>query len=240
MKLRAGDWVEVRSKEEILRSLDGNGRLEGLPFMPQMLEYCGRQFRVYKRAHKTCDTVNQTGGRWLTNAVHLELRCDGKAYGGCQAACLIFWKEVWLKPVDGGSKSADDAPRGEIARANGTGCSEVDVWKATRSQDHELTGDTIYCCQATQLPHFTTHAPWWDPRQYIEDYTSRNIKFDQMVRILAYAVYYPFCRPSRGKLELLGNFFAGFTINSKRSGGACPSPEGEEPCRPVNPLRCRL
>ena len=41
MKLRAGDWVEVRSKEEILRSLDKKGRLEELPFMPQMFEYCG-------------------------------------------------------------------------------------------------------------------------------------------------------------------------------------------------------
>jgi glycosyltransferase involved in cell wall biosynthesis len=38
MKPRAGDWVEVRSKEEILRTLDKNvdknGRLEELPFMP--------------------------------------------------------------------------------------------------------------------------------------------------------------------------------------------------------------
>ena len=34
MRLRAGDWVEVRSKEEILRSLDSNGRLDNMPFMP--------------------------------------------------------------------------------------------------------------------------------------------------------------------------------------------------------------
>ena len=26
--------------------------------MPQMFEYCGKRFKVYKRAHKTCDTVN--------------------------------------------------------------------------------------------------------------------------------------------------------------------------------------
>jgi hypothetical protein len=92
MKLRAGDWVEVRSKDEILRTLDKKGRLDGLPFMPQMFEYCGQRFRVYKSAHKTCDTVHyyRGGGRRLTNAVHLEIRCDGEAYGGCQAACLIF------------------------------------------------------------------------------------------------------------------------------------------------------
>lgn len=71
MNLHAGDWVEVRSKEEILSGLDKDGRLDGLPFMPQMLSYCGRRFRVYKSAHKTCDTV--TGayvGRRLSGGVH--------------------------------------------------------------------------------------------------------------------------------------------------------------------------
>ena len=56
-KLHAGDWVEVRSKDEILRTLDKQGRLDGMPFMPQMFQYCGKRFEVYKRAHKTCDTI---------------------------------------------------------------------------------------------------------------------------------------------------------------------------------------
>ena len=109
-KLCAGDWVEVRSKEEILRTLDKNGRLEDMPFMPQMFEYCGKRFRVYKRAHKTCDTINSFVGRRLANGIHLNLRCDGKAYGGCQAACLIFWKAAWLKPVDVGEDLKDLPP----------------------------------------------------------------------------------------------------------------------------------
>ena len=37
----------------------------------------------------------------MTNAVHLEgLRCDGAGHDGCQAGCLLFWKESWLKRVD--------------------------------------------------------------------------------------------------------------------------------------------
>ena len=100
-QLKEGNWVEVRSKEEILSSLDKDGRLEGLPFMPQMFQYCGRRFKVFKRAHKTCDTVSgNTVGRKLSKGVHLDLRCDGQVYGGCQAACLIFWKEAWLKPAN--------------------------------------------------------------------------------------------------------------------------------------------
>src|SRR6188768_1328491 len=97
----AGDWVEVRSKEEILRTLDSKGRLDGLPFMPEMFEFCGKRFRVMKRAHKTCDTVNQTGGRRMASAVHLEgVRCNGEAHGNCHALCLIFWKEAWVKSVN--------------------------------------------------------------------------------------------------------------------------------------------
>src|SRR5262245_29753145 len=112
MMVRSGDWVEVRTKDEILSSLDKTGGVDGLPFMPQMFQYCGQRFRVYKRAHKTCDTVSgKSLGRKLSDGVHLDLRCDGKAHGGCQAACLIFWKETWLKPVTGGSTSAISSPQ---------------------------------------------------------------------------------------------------------------------------------
>ena len=53
LNLRVGEVVEVRSEAEILSTLDANGRLEGLPFMPEMLKYCGQRFQVYKSAHKT-------------------------------------------------------------------------------------------------------------------------------------------------------------------------------------------
>src|SRR5260221_11959027 len=52
-----GDLVEIRSKEEILSTLDSRGQLEGLPFMPHMFQYCGQRFMLYKRAHKTFDTI---------------------------------------------------------------------------------------------------------------------------------------------------------------------------------------
>ena len=85
LNLRAGEIVEIRSKEEILATLDEKGRLDGLPFMPEMLEYCGKLVRLYKSAHKTCDTVDKTGGRQVApNTVHLEgLRCTGEAHGRC-------------------------------------------------------------------------------------------------------------------------------------------------------------
>jgi hypothetical protein len=179
--LSAGEWVEVRSKEEILRSLDG-GTLDGLPFMPQMFDYCGQRFRVFRRAHKTCDTVNKTGGRRLEATVHLEgLRCDGEAYGGCGAACLLFWKEAWLKPVF--------APGSPTSGSRCGGSTEKEVWAATRAPAYR-DDDPIFRCQATQLPTATTPLAWWDVRQYLEDYTSGNVSLGELARGLAYVSFF--------------------------------------------------
>ena len=56
-KFHSGDQVTVRSPEEILSTLDADGTLDGLPFMPEMLEWCGKSLRVERRAEKTCVSV---------------------------------------------------------------------------------------------------------------------------------------------------------------------------------------
>lgn len=107
LNLRAGDLVEVLSQEEILATLDEKGEYESLQFMPEMLQYCGRRLRVYKSAHKTCDTLTRSGIRKMDNAVHLEgVRCDGGGHGGCQAACMMYWKTAWLRKLADGEPSA--------------------------------------------------------------------------------------------------------------------------------------
>jgi hypothetical protein len=182
MKVHAGDWVEVRSKEEILGTLDHGGRSDNLPFMPQMFEYCGKRFRVQSRAYKTCDTVSgHYVGRRLPDGVHLDIRCDGRAYGGCQAGCLIFWKSAWLKPVDGpGLEPRAGAPEPK--------CTENDVRRATTYAD--LSGETRYSCQATELLRYTEPLRWWDARQYVEAYTSGNRSLLEICRGLWYLWYY--------------------------------------------------
>jgi hypothetical protein len=203
MPLNAGDWVEVRSKAEILRSLDAKGRLDNLPFMPQMFNYCGQRFRVYKRAHKTCDTVGWSGGRRLANGIHLEnLRCDGKVYGDCQAACLIFWKEAWLKPLDDGSAaqaSRQSAP--SEADATSGGCSESAVLLGTLAHQQPPSGGPRYACQATELPTFTTPLAWWDIRQYWEDYVSGNVPMSRLFSGFVYASYYYLSRPGQNPVR---------------------------------------
>lgn len=182
MKLRVGEWVEVRSKEEILGTLDKHGRMEGLPFMPQMFQYCGLKFRVYKRAHKTCDWVYTAKSRWLPNGVHLDLRCDGAAYGGCQAACLLYWKEAWVKRVDEQSSVLDQS-----LMVNKNPCTEHDVLEGTHSVNEQ--NEAIYTCQGTEILDFTKPLSWWDIRQYIEDYTSGNVGISRLLNSLVYGVF---------------------------------------------------
>ena len=178
--LHRGELVEVRSAGEILASLGPDGALDSLPFMPEMLKYCGKRFRVLARAHKTCDTVNKTGGRRLRDAVHLDtLRCDGAAHGGCQAACLLFFKEAWLKRVDDdASPTAEAAPPEQAVRALEAAASRV-----------EPDGERIYRCQATELPRFTTPLHAWDWRQYLEDLGSGNVGLREFLRVMAIALY---------------------------------------------------
>lgn len=204
-RLRAGDWVEVRSQEEILRTLDDHGRLERLPFMPQMFKYCGQRFKVYKRAHKTCDTINFPAGRRLPDCIHLELRCNGEAYGGCQAACLIFWKAAWLKPVDVsedlGNLPPHD-PRPVTDRPVSNPCTEAHVLNATSSRDPGAKNGKKYICQATQLLEYTTPLQWYDFRQYLEDYISGNVRLSRLFYGFVYASYYWGALCYRGRLGI--------------------------------------
>src|SRR6266852_7773616 len=191
LNLLAGEVVEVRSKEEILASLDENGRLEAMPFMPEMLQYCGKRFRVFKRADKTCDNIGPPGFplqwslRRVQNAVHLMgIRCDGSAHGNCDAGCPIFWNEAWLKRVDSkflpASQIAAQQTSSEQSTASIGGkpeiCSEESLGRAACRMDNSTAPpEPVYSCQATDLRKFTSHLYWWDFRQYIRDIRSRNL-----------------------------------------------------------------
>jgi hypothetical protein len=190
-ELRAGDWVEIKSKEEILQTLDKRGQLDGLPFMPCMFQFCGKRMRVYKRAHKGCDTVSEYKNRRMKAAVHLEnARCDGSSHGGCDALCLLYWKEAWLTTAT----EKDHLP---ITSKSGSGCSEADVWAGTRVPGC-LEEDVTYVCQATQLPAATERLPWWDARQYVEDLASGNVGLWQFLKGSIYACYYNLSRAGIG------------------------------------------
>ncbi len=167
-----GDWVEVRPLREILSTLDGNQALEDLPFMPEMLPFCGRRFRVLVRAERTCARGLPAGTapmRRLDRAVTLEgLRCDGASHGGCQLGCTIYWKEAWLRSV----------PDGEVARGR---VAEPPVeLRATRKAD-----PAVYFCQGTELARATrATGPRWDPLQYVRILRVRTLPPRELLGML--------------------------------------------------------
>ena len=180
--LRVGEVVEVRSEAEILATLDDDGRLDALPFMPEMLQFVGRRFTVDKVAHKLCDTMTRTGMRRMRDAVHLaDVRCDGGAHGGCQTACLIYWKEDWLKRV------TSEPARG---RHDDSATDPIGPLHVTAATLHEKSckvsaddGEARYTCQATELLRAAPEPlPLRDLGQYVTDIRSGNVGVIEVVR----------------------------------------------------------
>jgi hypothetical protein len=177
--LRAGQVVEVLSEEEILATLDENGECESLPFMPEMVRYCGQRLTVGAVASKLCDTINQSGMRRMDNAVHLkEVRCDGSAHGGCEAGCLMYWKLAWIRPVEGSPTVAEPPPP---VAPNGARLLPLLTANTLRPrEDSENTkggkdSAPAYKCQVTELLRAAPEVlPWRDLGQYVEDVRSGN------------------------------------------------------------------
>ena len=106
---------------------------------------------------------------------------------GCGAACLVFWNEAWLKPVEAGRPVLTGR---EIVGARcGTGSTEDEVWARTLADDSNAN-DPTYRCQATCLPDASSPLPWWDLRQYLEDYTSGNVTLAELAGGLAYVLFF--------------------------------------------------
>lgn len=176
--LQPGDIVEIRSAAEILGTLDDQGALDSLPFMPEMLQFCGRRFRVDRRAHKTCDTITWSGLRGMDGTVHLDgLRCDGTAHGGCQAGCLLFWKEAWLRRVGGADEKSQDVSADSARRSP-----SADEWLSQHARYSMQDGEIRFRCQATQLLEATRPLSVLSPAQYFCDVRANGVTWRSVLR----------------------------------------------------------
>src|SRR5437762_8115220 len=183
LDLRVGDVVEVRSEAEILATLDENGELDALPFMPEMLRYCGKRLTVYKVANKSCDTLTRSGMRKVENAVHLSgVRCDGSAHGGCQAACLIYWRHAWLRKVEGAEPEVvPQEPAPDL----------LPLLTISSHRPPAEDGRERYRCQATELPRAAPEVlPLKNLAQYVDDVRTGNVGVVWSVRAFLVGVYH--------------------------------------------------
>lgn len=142
---RTRQKVNVRSAEEILATLDSDGTLDGLPFMPEMLHSCGRSFHVQSQVVKTCVDGHPMRQFPDDDVVILDgPRCDGSAHDGCKHGCRIFWKKAWLRPADGGSPPVEQSST---------------ALESLRARLKSKTDTQRYYCQSTQLYKATRAFP---------------------------------------------------------------------------------
>jgi len=171
-KLLPGDLVEVRSEAEIFATLNEKGTLDNLPFMPEMLKFCGKTFRVSAQAFKTC--VDDQEMRQFENTVFLEeARCDGSSHSGCGRACLIFWKEAWLKR-SGSAESSNGFHTPKVCRAD---------------LESLAMRDGKFFCQSTEILNASKPLPWWEPKQYLWDLKYNRISIVRFIQSLLIAFY---------------------------------------------------
>lgn len=230
--LRVGDVVQVRSAAEILATLDENGELECLPFMPEMLAYCDRQMTVHKVATKLCNTISGGGLMRIDDSVHLtEARCAGSAHGGCQAWCSLYWKSAWLKRVDTDVTMDRATEPSDVARL------EALLTKASR-RTSDADGHERYRCQATELERAAPiPLPVLDIGQYIDDVRTGNAGVGASVRVFAIAVYNRLQGMTASWPKWLR--FRGGRRFGDLEGSPGPTPTGRTELRPGDLVRIR-
>jgi hypothetical protein len=193
-RLRPGDLVEVRTPDEILQTLDADGTVDHLPFMPEMVQFCGRRFSVSARVVKVCATEFRSSMRGFRSddVVLLDaLRCSGAAHDGCQKACMIFWREAWLRKVEDATAPSQVTSEG---------------MERLRVRLKTLTGPKTYFCQASELLKATTVLSRWERlRTCLSDVRARNCSAKQMAQRIAIWLFWRIRRKFLGESAHRGN-----------------------------------
>ena len=92
--------VRIKTKEEIVRTLDVNNRNRGMSFDPDMVAYCGQQARVLRRVERVID---ERTGRLLS----------------MKRACIVL-EDVTCRESSIGAALAPTTPSGERHGSSGS------------------------------------------------------------------------------------------------------------------------
>lgn len=142
--LLPGDAVRIRPLPEILATLDAHASLDGMPFQPEMMKFCGGEARVFRCLDKIYDYGRTKHMRRLEGCVLLSnLRCDGSAHDGCEATCYLIWKAEWLQ-------------HSQASRAAMAPPATVDVARVSNTVAASTRHDQALRCQFTELHACTT------------------------------------------------------------------------------------
>ena len=113
-ELRAGDWVRIRSADEIGATLS-RGRNKGLYFDTEMFPFCGGTYRVRGPVRRL---IEESTGRMIevkSPCVKLEGVICRSEYSEqrymCPRAIMSYWRPLWLEKVGGPANAGEPGSR---------------------------------------------------------------------------------------------------------------------------------
>jgi hypothetical protein len=99
--LQPGDLVRVKSKDEIVATLDTNNRNRGLAFDVEALRYCGQTARVAQRIERIIDERTGEMIKIESDCVTLEdFVCKADYHRLCTRSVHEYWREIWLEKLE--------------------------------------------------------------------------------------------------------------------------------------------
>ncbi|MGQ9848380.1 MAG: hypothetical protein ACUVQP_12895, partial [Bacteroidales bacterium] len=170
--LKVNTKIRIKFPPEISKVLDENGCKDNLPFMPEMLQYCGKEFIISGKVEKTCvDNPTMYMAEFINNDVYFldDLRCSGEFHDGCQRACKIFWKEDWLEIKENFDETSNDLTASDELIKN---------LKVKKS-------DKVYFCQSTELRNATRPLSMKEKiKKLFCDYRNKNYSLIYIIKVL--------------------------------------------------------
>lgn len=100
LELRPGDWVRVKSYDEIQKTLTEGKTPDGLGFIEApMRKYCGNILQVQRILEHFYDENSDRVWRKRRTVLLEGSTCDSTqlSHGHCDRGCLLFWNESWLE-----------------------------------------------------------------------------------------------------------------------------------------------
>jgi hypothetical protein len=99
--LQVGELVRVKSKEEIVKTLNPDILNRGLGFDAEMARFCGKTARVLRRIDTIVDEKTGKMLHMKSPCIVLEnVVCEGVYSANCPRAITSYWREIWLERVE--------------------------------------------------------------------------------------------------------------------------------------------
>jgi hypothetical protein len=99
--LQFGDWVRVRSLEEIEATLDRWKEHKGCAFLEYMEQYCGTTQQVLQPMERFLDERDYKVKKVRGVVLLKDVICHGTpVFGRCDRCCHLFWRVEWLEKID--------------------------------------------------------------------------------------------------------------------------------------------